>query len=147
MPSHFLLSPNSKLFRCLNQPSHLIGGIVPQDGTTYHQPVFQSGLNNYPTVFQPFTIISKYHNIFFVFETEVFKKRPDRSRKNICFRENQLYRVRQTTSKVGKHGGTLLCHLLQDLRVPGSNIDKPYCLCIFGASSRKNDEKLHICIS
>ena len=24
----------------------------------------------------------------------------------------------------GKHGGTLICHLLQDLKIPGSNLDK-----------------------
>ena len=24
----------------------------------------------------------------------------------------------------GKHGGTLVCHLLEDLKIPGSNLDK-----------------------
>ena len=26
--------------------------------------------------------------------------------------------------KEGKHKGTLVCHLLQDLKIPGSNFDK-----------------------
>ena len=31
---------------------------------------------------------------------------------------------RKLTLNIGNHSGTLVCHLLRDLKVPGSNLDK-----------------------
>ena len=38
--------------------------------------------------------------------------------------EKNQFAFSNKNKKKGKHGGTLVCHLLQDLKVSGSNINK-----------------------
>ena len=71
-----------------------------------------------------FTILALRHNITLVFRIDLLNLTVDDKLTAVSDYEECITNIVLIFDILRKLGGTLVCHLLQDLKFPGSNLDK-----------------------